>query len=215
MKRSRFVPVLLASAFLATAVFALSRETPQDLPPEPQAREMDSVTKDLGMGAFANTEGPILLAIDTSLAVRSLDNAYVMFYAYMASKDMNRNISVAAKDIVVFYKDRVLTMPTVKELRANYGGVIHDSDFYGKLGKEGINASWIKLYDFPRAPNFFPRLDLRSDLAADYGHMYGIRGFHTPLYLKNPGFAKGDKLVFVVRDVKNPNLTGECTVVLK
>jgi hypothetical protein len=45
--------------------------------------------------------------------------------------------------------------------------------------------------------------------------MYGIRGFRTPLYFKNPGFAKGDKLVFVVRDVKKPDLTGECTVVLK
>ncbi|MHB8054616.1 MAG: hypothetical protein ACYDH3_05160 [Candidatus Aminicenantales bacterium] len=204
--------VALLAVFLLTGAFALSQETPQTQPPEPQVMVHES--KDLGMGAFANSNGPILLAIDTSLASRMLDSPYVMFYAYMAAKDMNQSISVAAKDVVVLYKDRVLTMPKVKEIRANYGGFFRDSDFYRELGKEGINASWIKLYDFPRAPNFYPRLDLRSDLAADYGHMYGIRGFRTPLYFKNPGFAKGDKLVFMVHDVKKPALTGECTVVL-
>jgi len=215
MKASRFILIVVAAVSLATAVFALSPKVPQDLPSEPAARQADSVTKDLGLGAFANDKGPILLAIDTSLAVRTLDSPYVMFYAFMASKDMNQNVTVAAKDIVVLYKDQVLTMPTVKELRANYGAVIRDATLYRELGKEGINASWIKLYDFPRAPVFFPRLDLRSDLAADYGHMYGVRGFRTPLYFKNPGFQKGDKLVFVVRDEKNPKLTSECTVVLK
>jgi hypothetical protein len=37
----------------------------------------------------------------------------------------------------------------------------------------------------------------------------------TSLYFKNPGFAKGDKLTIKVRDMKNPELTGECEVVLK
>jgi hypothetical protein len=212
MKILRF---MLLAVFLATTVFALAQETAQTQPPEPQALAKQSVTKDWGLGAFANSDNPIMLAIDASLAGRMLDKPYVMFYAYMAAKDMNKSISVAAKDIVVLYRDQVLSMPTYKKLQASYGGVIHDSDFYRELGKEGINSSWIKLYDFPRAPIFFPRMDLRSDLAADFGHMYGIRGFRTPLYFKNPGFAKGDKLVFVVRDAKNPNLTGECTVVLK
>lgn len=215
MKASRFVLPVVAAVTLATAVFALSPKVAQDLPPEPEARQTDSVSRDLGLGAFANDHGPILLAIDSSLAIRSLNSPYVMFYAFMASKNMNQNITVAARDIVVLYKDQVLTMPTVKELRANYGAVIRDATLYRELGKEGINASWIKLFDFPRAPNFFPRLDLRSDLAADYGHMYGVRGFHTPLYFKNPGFRKGDKLVFIVRDAKDPKLTSECTVVLK
>jgi hypothetical protein len=212
MKILRFA---LLAVFLVTAAFALPQETALVQPPEPQARVQQSVTKDLGLGAFANSNGPIMLAIDTSLAARMLDNPYVMFYAFMAAKDMNQSITVAAKDVVVLYKDQVLSMPTVKELREKYNGVIHDSDYYRELGKEGINASWIRLYDFPRSPNFFPRLDLHSDLAVDFGHMYGIRGFRTPLYFKNPGFAKGDKLVFVVRDVKKPDLTGECTVVLK
>ena len=215
MKALRSALIAFAVASAAPAVFALSPAISPDRPARPEDRQTDAVTKDLGLGAFANDHGPILLAVDASLALRSLDSPYVMFFAYMASKDMNREITVAAKDIVVFYRDRVLTMPTLKELRANYGGVIRDADFYRELGKEGINASWIKLYDFPRAPNFFPRLDLRSDLAADCGHMYGVRGFYTPLYLKNPGFRRGDKLVFVVHDAKNRELTSECTVVLK
>jgi hypothetical protein len=40
-------------------------------------------------------------------------------------------------------------------------------------------------------------------------------GFMTPISFKNPGFAKGDKLRIKVRDVKNPDITGECDVVLQ
>jgi hypothetical protein len=137
-----------------------------------------------------------------------------MFYAIMGSKDINLNISVAAKDIVIVYKGQKLSLPSVKELRDNYNGMRRDLDLYRHLGKEGVCSSWVCYYDFLPAPNFYPVLDLCSDLAADMGHMNGIYGFQTPLYVKNPGFAKGDKLIFKVRDVKNPNLTGECTVTL-
>jgi hypothetical protein len=44
--------------------------------------------------------------------------------------------------------------------------------------------------------------------------MLGFNGFMTPLYFKNPGFAKGDRLTIKVRDAKDPALTGECDVVL-
>jgi hypothetical protein len=44
--------------------------------------------------------------------------------------------------------------------------------------------------------------------------MTGFYGFMTPLYFKNPGFAKGDKLTIKVRDKKNAQLSGECEVVL-
>jgi hypothetical protein len=44
--------------------------------------------------------------------------------------------------------------------------------------------------------------------------MSGKWGFMTPLYFKNPGFAKGDKLTIKVRDIKNPEITGECDIVL-
>jgi len=210
MKTFRFVLIVL---LLSVAALPQTQETP---PPEPQTGpDQTVVTKDLGLGAFANDNGSILLAIDTALVTRTLDNPYVMFYAFMASKDINQNISVAAKDIVVVFKGQEYSLPTVKELRTNYNGLIRDFDLYRQLGKEGINASWVRFYDFLPAPNFYPTLDLRSDLATDAGHMYGIRGFETPLYLKNPGLAKGDMLIFKVRDTKNPDLTGECAVTLQ
>ena len=210
MKTFRFVLIVL---LFSVAAFAQTQEIP---PPEPQTGpDQTVVTKDLGLGAFANDNGSILLAIDTALVTRTLDNPYVMFYAFMASKDINQNISVAAKDIVVVFKGQEYSLPTVKELRTNYNGLIRDFDLYRQLGKEGINASWVRFYDFLPAPNFYPTLDLRSDLATDAGHMYGIRGFETPLYLKNPGLAKGDMLIFKVRDTKNPDLTGECAVTLQ
>jgi hypothetical protein len=105
-------------------------------------------------------------------------------------------------------------MPSLKDLRKDYRGEIRDIDFYRRLGKEGINSSWVRLYQFPEKSNFFPPLTLRATLAVDEGHMAGFSAFMTPMYFKNPGFAKGDKLTIKVRDTKNPQLAGECNVVL-
>lgn len=175
----------------------------------------ESVSTDLGMGAFANDGGPILLTVDAALAARTLDNSYVMFYAYMASKDGNRMISVSAKEIVVHYNGRELTLPTVSELRGNYKGINRDYSRYHQLGKEGVIASWVRMYQFPPRPNFYPPTDMSADVAVDTGSMFGFYGFQTPLYLKNPGFTKGDRLTFVVKDRKNPDLMTECEVVIK
>jgi len=172
-------------------------------------------TIDLGMGAFANSSGPILLTVDSALVTRTLGNPYVMFYAYMASKDSNRKISVAAKDIIIRYNGKDLSLPTVRELRSNYGGINRDYSLYGQLGKEAVIASWVRMYQFPTRPNFFPPTDMSTDIAVDTGSMFGFYGFDTPLYLKNPGFAKGDKMTFVVKDRKNPDIISECEVVLK
>lgn len=171
-------------------------------------------TSDLGMGTFSSESGAILMTVDASLVDRIADSPYVMFFAYLGSKDQGQAVTVAAKDVVMVYKGQEYAMPTVKELRANYRGEIRDIDFYRHLGKEGINASWVRLYQFPEKANFFPPLTLRSTLAVDEGHMTGFYGFMTPLYFKNPGFAKGDKLTIKVRDKKNAQLSGECEVVL-
>jgi|GEM_PF-314344 hypothetical protein len=171
-------------------------------------------TVDLGMGSFANESGPILMAVDAAMVNQSIGNPYAMFVLFMGVGDKKGTVSVAAKDIVMVYKGQEIHMPSLSDLRKNYGGEIRDLDFYGRLGKEGIISSWIKFYDFPDPDNFFPPLTLSSNLALTEGHMTAFRGFMTPLYFKNPGFAKGDKLTIKVRDAKNPAVTGECEVVL-
>lgn len=171
-------------------------------------------TADLGMGAFSNESGAILVAVDAALVNRVIDSPYIMFVVFLAAKDQNQSISVAAKDVVMAYKGQEYPMPSLKDLRDNYRSEIRDIDFYRHLGKEGINASWVRLYQFPEKANFFPPLTLWSTLAVDEGHMTGFYGFMTPLYFKNPGFAKGDKLTIKVRDKKNAQLSGECEVVL-
>jgi hypothetical protein len=171
-------------------------------------------TADLGMGAFSNDTGAILVAVDAALVNRDINSPYVMFFVFLAAKDQGHSLSVAAKDVVMVYKGQEYRMPSLKDLRDDYRGEIRDIDFYRHLGKEGINASWVRLYQFPEKSNFFPPLTLRATLAVDEGHVVGFNGFMTPLYFKNPGFAKGDKLTIKVRDTKNPQLTGECEVVL-
>ncbi len=171
-------------------------------------------TANLGMGSFSNETGAILMTVDASLVNRNVDSPYVMFVVFLGSKDQGQAVTVAAKDVVMIYKGQEYPMPTVKELRANYRGGIRDVDFYQRLGKEAVSASWVRIYQFPETANFFPPLMQDATLPVDEGHMVGYWGFLTPLYFKNPGFVKGDKLTIKVRDKKNPELAGECEVVL-
>lgn len=171
-------------------------------------------TKDLGLGAFSNETGAILTAVDASLVNLDRDNPYVMFVGFFASAGSGPSVAIAAKDVVMVYKGREYRMPSVKELRSDYRGEIRDLTFYRRLGKEGIVSSWIRFYDFPERSNFFPPLTLSAPLASAEGSMVGQHGFMTPLYFKNPGFAKGDRLLIKVRDVKDPGIAGECDVIL-
>jgi len=163
-------------------------------------------TVDLGMGAFANEKGPILMAVDAALVNQDMKSPYAMFMLFLGAGDKQSAYSVKAEDVVMVYKGQEYHMPKLAELREDYQGGIRDLDFYRRLGKEGIIASWVRFYEFPERANFFPPLTLRSTLAITEGHFSAFYGFETPIYFKNPGFAKGDK---------NPAITGECEVELK
>ncbi|HSQ79147.1 MAG TPA: hypothetical protein VLN41_01000 [Candidatus Bathyarchaeia archaeon] len=178
------------------------------------AAALSAQTKDNGLSAFSNDAGPILMAVDAQLAGRAIDSPYSMFVLFMGVKDKTGSVDVASKDVVMVYKGQEYHMPSLTELRDNYRGELRDLGLYRRLGKEGLVASWVRFYDFPERANFFPPLTLRAPLPIDEGHMSAWYGFVTPLYFKNPGFAKGDRLTIKVRDAKNPSLTGECEVVL-
>ena len=172
-------------------------------------------TKDLGMGAFENEKGAIRLAVDASLVDVNMKSPYVMFVVYMASAKEQQEIVVGRQGVVMVYNGQEYAMPSVAELRKNYKGEIHDVNFYRHLGKEGIIASWMRLYDFPQRADFFPPLTLNAPVKADEGSMMNFIGFRTKCYFKNPGFVRGDKLTIRVTAKNNPALTGEVEVVLK
>jgi hypothetical protein len=172
-------------------------------------------TEDLGMGAFANGNGAIKLAVDASLVDLDLKSPYAMFVVYMAAGKGNENIVVSRDGIAMLYKGQEYKMPSVQELRKNYSGQIHDITFYRNLSKAGIISSWIKLYEFPKKEDFFPPLTPRASVAVDEGSMYSYIGFRTKCYFKNPGFEKGDQLTIKVTAKNNPKLTGEVEVTLR
>ena len=172
-------------------------------------------TQDLGMGAFANEKGGIKLAVDAALVDRDINSPYAMFVVYMAAAKEEQNIVVGREGLVMIYNGQEYKMPTVAELRKNYKGEIHDVTFYRHLGKEGIIASWMRLYDFPQRADFFPPLTLNAPVKADEGSMMNFIGFRTKCYFKNPGFKRGDKLTIRVTAKNNPALMGEVDVVLK
>jgi len=174
-------------------------------------------TKDLGLGAFANEAGPILLAVDAQAAIEQIKNPYVLFVVYMATKGatQNQSIAVSRNDVVMVYKGQEYKMPSLEEFRKNYQGELRDIEFYRHLAKAGINSSWIRFYKFTVMTDFFPPLTLRAPLPVDEGSMTDSIGFSTKCYFKNPGFEKGDKLTIKVRDKNDPQIAGEVEVTLK
>jgi len=134
-------------------------------------------TADLGMGTFSSENGAILMTVDASLVNRIVGSPYVMFVVYLGSKEQGQAITVAAKDVVMVYKGQEYPMPSVKELRENYSGEIRDLDFYRRLGKEAVAASWVRMYQFPESSNFFPPLTQAAALPTEEGHMVAIGDF--------------------------------------
>ena len=172
-------------------------------------------TQDLGLGAYANEKGPILLAVDSSMAIQNLKSPYILFIVYMAVKNVDtKSAAVDRNDVTMVYKDQEYKMPTVQEIRKNYAAEIRDIDFYRRLAEAGMISSWIRFYKFPAGADFFPPRG-RAGVPVDQGSMSDSIGFRTKCYFKNPGFEKGDKLTIKVRDKKNPDMTGEVEVTLK
>jgi hypothetical protein len=171
-------------------------------------------TKDLGLGAFANEKGPILMAVDAYVATENINSPYLLFIVYMASKEQSKDITVGRNDVTMIWNGQDYKMPSVEELRKNYQGQLRDIDFYRHLSKAGIISSWIRFYSWTRRTDFFPALRPGAPLPADEGSMTDSIGFETRCYFKNPGLKKGDKITIMVRDKNKPDITGEVEVTL-
>jgi len=170
-------------------------------------------TIDEGQSVFISREGDILVAIDAALAVRKMDSPYIMFVAFFLAMG-NDSLSIHRDDVTMIYKDQEYKMPTLQEWRKEYRAAQNDMTIYNSLGKEALANSELRHYSFPSDYDFFPVLG-RGQRQTDEGSLAGTIGFRTKLYFKNPGFKKGDELVIVVKDRKNPDIKGTCGVLLK
>lgn len=168
-------------------------------------------TIELGQTFFLGREGDIIVAIDTTVAVRKIDSPYIMFMAFFVARG-NDNRSIHRDDVTMIYKGQEYKMPTYKEWRKEYNAEGSDMTIYDTLGKENLaNSSELRLYSFPSDTDYFASWGLRTD----EGSLTKTVGFRTNLYFKNPGFKKGDELIIMVKDRKNPEIKGTCGVLLK
>jgi len=172
-------------------------------------------TKDLGLGAFSNEQGPILLAVDSSVVDRDWKSPYLMFVLYMAAAKEADDFIIGRNNVVMIYQGQEYRMPSIKELRQGYKAEIRDINLYRHLGKEGIYSSWVRFYRFPRRYDFFPPLTESAPLPVEEGYVDDFIGFRTKAYFKNPGLKQGDKLTIRVSDKNKPQITGECDVVIQ
>lgn len=167
-------------------------------------------TQDLGQGIFYSDQGAVVMAVDAIVADMKLDKPYVMFMVYMGTTG-NENIKVTRDDVTLVYNGKEYKMPTVRELKDNYHGELNDWELDRRTGKESLILSKMRFWSYQADTDFFP-LSTRSILGVNEGSLAGNLGFKTRMYFKNPGFKKGNEIVIMVRDHKNPDLTGSCAV---
>lgn len=170
-------------------------------------------TIDLGQSVFLSREEDIIVAIDAALAVRKIDSPYIMFMAYFLARGYD-SLSIHRDDVSLIYKGQEYKMPTFEEWRKVYRAAQNDVTLYNTMGKEALVNSELRNYSFPLGSDFFPLLSGGARLTEE-GSLAGTIGFRTKLYFKNPGFKRGDELVIVVKDRKNPEIKGTCGVILK
>jgi hypothetical protein len=174
---------------------------------------MNAQTKDIGQGAFFNDEGQINLIVDASIASRFIDSDYIMFMVYMlADKGVTANVS--RDTVVVVFKEEVHKMPTLKDFRKEFRQENRDMRIYERMGKDSLVMSQFYGYSFHPEFDFFP-LRNEPQMSTDKTTITSSMIIQTKVYIKNPGFKKGDVLGISVRDVKDPNIKGSCAVVLK
>jgi hypothetical protein len=166
----------------------------------------------LGNNIYYNDEGPINLAADARVAIRTLDSPYVMFMLYMTA-DKNVSANVGRNNVVLVYKDKEYKMPDLSDLRKNYHATARDMELNWQLGMENLSFSDLRFYYYNLAGDFFPAQQT-GDIPREEGGVSGTHGFRTNVYFKNPGFKTGDVVVIKVWDSKNPEIKGEVTIPL-
>ncbi len=169
-------------------------------------------TVDLGQNVFVNNEGPIVVCVDAAVAVRKMDQPFVMFMVFMGAKG-DGNFSVPRDNVVLVYKGQEYKMPSLEELRKEYKGANNDIELYSRLGKESLALSQMRFWRYPWDYDFFPVLG-KGPLPSNQVSMSGNLGARTKVYFRNPGFQKGDEFVIKVTDQKNPEAVGLCAVIL-
>jgi hypothetical protein len=174
---------------------------------------LSAQTDDIGQGAFFNDQGQINLLVDASIAVRFIDSDYVMFMVYMLT-DKATTAQINRDTVVVVYNDEVHKMPTLKDFRKAFRQENRDMRIYNQLGKDSLVMSQFYGYSFNNQFDFFP-LRAEAQKSTDSTTITSSMIIQTKVYIKNPGFKKGDVLGIAVRDVTDPNLKGSCAVVLK
>ena len=174
---------------------------------------LSAQTKDIGQGAFVNDEGQINLIVDASIAVRFIDSDYIMLMVYMLT-DKGITANVNRDTVVVIYNEEVHKMPTLKDFRKEFRQENRDMRIYERMGKDSLIMSHFYGYNFNETFDFFP-LRNAPQMSTDAATVTSSMIIQTKLYIKNPGFKKGDVLGVGVRDIKDPNKKGSCAVVLK
>ncbi len=177
------------------------------------AISLSAQTQDIGQGAFFNDAGQINIIVDASIAVRFIDSDYIMFMVYLlADKGVTANVN--RDTVVILYKEEVHKMPSIKDFRKEFRQESRDMRIYDRMGKDSLVMSQFYGYSFNPTFDFFP-LRIEPQISTDRATITSSMIVQTKVYIKNPGFKKGDVLGIGVRDIEDPNIKGSCAVVLK
>jgi hypothetical protein len=170
-------------------------------------------TQKLGDNMYFSDAADIMLAVDTTVAVRKLDSPYVMFMAFTAVKG-DRTVTIDRNDVTMIYKGQEYQMPALKDIEKAYEGMKEDAGLYRRFGLELLLFDKLRYYKFPYQNEFFPTPGFGPTAWVNSAEITALVGFKTKLYFKNPGFQKGDEVTIKVIDHNHPEVQGQVTFVI-
>ncbi len=162
----------------------------------------ESGTRHLGNYTYINTDGPIRMKVNASVAAKNLERDYLMLVLYCNTQP-NDTATVTRSDITLIYADNEIEMPSLRSFRENYAKDMQD---LALLSREFEPIAPLGNSRFQRNVNMFPARNQNVVLTDDFSISYSL-GARTVLYFKNPGIEKGETAVLQVKAQEKPDMT--------
>ncbi len=166
-------------------------------------------TRHLGNYSYIDTDHPLLIAVNASVAAKHTSKGYLPLVAYIGG-DHGVTATLNHASFTLIYKGQEIPLPSLKELRTDYNQDVMDLTILSKE-TEHVFPSEMSRFDYQKRVDFFPARN-QSFVAAEEATVNWKQGLRTKLYFKNPGIEKGDTAILQIVPEGKPDLTSKIEI---
>lgn len=163
-------------------------------------------TRHLGNYSYIDTDSPLLIAVNASVAAKRLSKDYLPLVVYIGG-DHGVTATLNRASFTLVYQDQKIALPSLKELRTSYNQDVMDLTILSKE-TEHIFPSEMSRFDYQKRVDFFPARN-QSFVVAEEATVNWKQGLRTKLYFQNPGIEKGDTATLQITPEGQPDLTSK------